>query len=52
MHEEKVYKPSPRALQARPAGFEPAACALEERCSNPLSYGRISWYNSFHEPYT
>ena len=28
-------------LVARPAGFEPATLGSEDRCSNPLSYGRI-----------
>ncbi len=32
----------PAESLVRPAGFEPATCGLEVRCSNPLSYGRIT----------
>ena len=34
----------------RPAGFEPATPALEERCSNPLSYERIVASRSTRNP--
>ena len=30
-----------RMTKVRPAGFEPATCGLEVRCSIQLSYGRM-----------
>ena len=37
---ELIVFPSQLQL-ATPAGFEPATYGLEDRCSNPLSYGAI-----------